>query len=393
MSVLWTDKYSPKTLEDVVGNRQAKEGLVSWLNAWPSQSKWALLMGPQGVGKTLVVHVIAAQGKYDLLEVNRENIGREVTVEKLAEAVSTTSSLLNLEGVRKLVLVDGVDVLTTTSAEMDRIFDALKKTKIPVVFTLSDQDALYASKKLYPLRQAENCIQIKFDKVRKDMVQSLLKRICEKEGIRADVEALAIIAENAGEEVLRVTDVEHLTKRDIGVYAYKTVLDIINAPSIYTGRTALSSSVADDETIFGWLVENLPSYPKPLDKIHDCCAQLAKASIYGYAADRFRFYELRKYMRDLICYAPQLLGDRPFKKLVFPTRLKYLSKSRQVRSQLNLLAKELGRYLHASKDDVLDRDAVFLALMASENNAFHAWFKHRFGDDAASTLALLLKKE
>jgi replication factor C large subunit len=409
MSVVWTDKYSPKTLDDIVGNKQAKEGLVSWLSAWPTQSKWALIMGPQGVGKTMTVHVVAAQKKYDLLEVNRENIGHEMTVEKLAEAVSTTSSLLNLEDSRRLVLIDEVDVLTTTSAEMDRILDVLKKTKVPVVFTLSDQDALYASKKLYALRRAENCTQIKFDKVRRDMVQSLLKRICQQEGVRAEPEALAAIAENAGgdvraavndlqafctgEEVLRATDVEQMAKRDIGVYAYKTVLDIISAPSIYTGRTALSASVADDETIFAWLIENLPSYSKPLDKIHECCNELAKASVYGYVANRFRLYELKKYMKDLICYAPQLLGDRPFKKLVFPTRLKYMSKSRQVRSQLNILAKELGRYMHASKNTVLEIDAVFLALMTRENNAFYSWFKHRFGDDAANTLMLLLKEE
>ncbi len=404
-SLPWTIKYAPKTLDEFVGNKSAKTSLLDWLKNWGPSKRWALLIGPPGVGKTTLVYLVAKTFGFDVVEVNRENIGVSVDLAKLSEAVSTTATLFG--GSRKIVLVEEVEVTLSGFPEADRLFDVLNSTRVPVVFTMNDQDALYSNRKLYPLRQA-HCIQIRFEKVRVDQIQSYLGKICFQEDVGVEQEVLRDIAENAGgdiraaindlqaicsgEQVVRESDINWIAKRDTQVYAYKTVLDLIRSQSIYTAKSVLSESVADWDTVFAWLTENLPGYPKPFEVLHECCLTLGIASIYAYRADRFRVYEQKKFAEDFMCFAPQTLGEKPFRKLEFPFRMKYLSRSRELRNKLSSLSRALSVYLHSSQSSYADSDVPFLALFAKSNQAFYEWFSRRFGEEPARFLVKLLDK-
>ncbi|MEM0320895.1 MAG: AAA family ATPase [Thermoprotei archaeon] len=403
-SAMWTVKHAPKTLEEFVGNRQAKTEFIGWLSKWTPKSRWALLIGPTGVGKTTLVYLAAKTFGMDVIEVNRENIGIGVSVEQLSESVSTTATLFGES--RKLVLIEEVEVTLSAYTDTERLFEVLKNSRVPVVFTMNDQDALYSNRKLFPLRQ-EWCKQIKFERVRTDQIQSCLGKICRLEGIGVEQEVLKDIAENSigdlraaindlqavctGEQVVRSTDINWVTRRDTQIYAYKSVLDLIRSQSIYTAKNIIENTVADWDTIYAWLVENLPAYPKSFEEIYACCEALSVASIYAYRAERFRIYEQKKFAEDFVCYAPQLLGERPFRKLEFPLRLKYLSRSREMRMKLNSLSAALSVYLHKSENGLNDSDTPYIALFAGASKIFYEWFERRFGPEAAKTLVELLK--
>ena len=47
-AVMWVEKYRPQTLDEVIGNEEAKAMLISWLKNWKPGSKPALLYGPPG---------------------------------------------------------------------------------------------------------------------------------------------------------------------------------------------------------------------------------------------------------------------------------------------------------------------------------------------------------
>lgn len=399
---MWTVKHAPKTLEEFVGNRQAKTEFLEWLSNWSPSKKWALLIGPPGVGKTTLVYLAAKQLGMDVVEVNRENIGVGVSLEKLEEAASTTATLFGSR--RKIILIEEVEVTLSGFGDTERFFEILRNARVPVVFTMNDQDALYSNRKLYPLRQ-EHCLQIKFERVRSDQIQALLSKICRLEGVRVEQEVLKELAENAGgdlraaindlqavcsgEQVVGAKDVGWISRRDTEIYAYKTVLDIIRSQSIYSAKSIVASSVADWDTIYAWLVENLPAYPKPLDKIYLCCEALGLASMYAYRAERFRIYDQKKFAEDFLCYAPQTLGERPFRKLEFPLRLKYLSKSRDLRLRLSMVSALLSSYLHASEISPSSSDIPFIAFFAQKSRVFYEWFEKRFGEEYAKTLVRL----
>ncbi|SCW02501.1 LAFE_0F07822g1_1 [Lachancea fermentati] len=99
-SILWTEKWRPKTFFDLVGNERTNRRVLKWLRQWsplvfgetlpkaPS-TNWhskndtisedpllrpnkriLLINGPPGIGKTSVAHIVAKQAGYSVVEIN-----------------------------------------------------------------------------------------------------------------------------------------------------------------------------------------------------------------------------------------------------------------------------------------------------------------------------------
>ena len=60
--MLWTDKYSPKTTKEIVGQDQAMNYLKSFVvNFKKCKKKAVMLHGPTGSGKTSSVYALAKE--------------------------------------------------------------------------------------------------------------------------------------------------------------------------------------------------------------------------------------------------------------------------------------------------------------------------------------------
>ena len=67
--MLWTDKYRPKTLDEVVGNNKEKALIQKWVDNWKAGNpqKPLLLVGPPGIGKTQIMEQIARECEIGLV--------------------------------------------------------------------------------------------------------------------------------------------------------------------------------------------------------------------------------------------------------------------------------------------------------------------------------------
>ena len=65
--MLWTDKYRPKTLDEVVGNNKEKALIQKWVDNWKAGNpqKPLLLDGPAGIGKTTLLKLLKEEIRPD----------------------------------------------------------------------------------------------------------------------------------------------------------------------------------------------------------------------------------------------------------------------------------------------------------------------------------------
>ncbi|MEM2970507.1 MAG: AAA family ATPase, partial [Candidatus Bathyarchaeia archaeon] len=73
MNVPWTIKYKPKTLDEVVGNKEAKDAMLKWIREWdknPPRKRALFMYGPPGTGKTVAAEALANDLAMELVQNN-----------------------------------------------------------------------------------------------------------------------------------------------------------------------------------------------------------------------------------------------------------------------------------------------------------------------------------
>src|SRR3989338_2972739 len=145
MSQPWTQKHSPKTMREVIGQPGCQE-LQRAVNAG---KKAILVHGPSGTGKTASIHALAKALDYEIIEVNASD---RRTADTLGATVGAAAVQGSIFGNAKLILVDEIDGI---SGQQDRggipeLVRILEKTKYPIIMTALDP----YDQKLSPVRKA-----------------------------------------------------------------------------------------------------------------------------------------------------------------------------------------------------------------------------------------------
>ncbi len=107
---VWTEKYRPKTIDDVILPKRLKDPLSDFVKSGEIQN--LIFVGKSGIGKTTVAHALANELGADVLFINAslEN-GIDVLRSKIAQFASTIS----LTGAGKIVILDEADGLNPSS--------------------------------------------------------------------------------------------------------------------------------------------------------------------------------------------------------------------------------------------------------------------------------------
>jgi len=131
------EKYRPRTLSEVRGNRKAVEELRKWALNWPAEKTAALLYGKPGIGKTSSAVALANDMGWQVLELNASDKRTQGAINVTAGAASRNASLQNAQ---KLILLDEIDNLHGNSDRggAKAVTELVKKTREPVILTAND---------------------------------------------------------------------------------------------------------------------------------------------------------------------------------------------------------------------------------------------------------------
>jgi replication factor C large subunit len=129
--MMWSEKYRPKNLLEMVGNEEAKESFVKWLGKWIKGTKPLLLVGPPGIGKTTMAILGAKQFGYDLISMNASDVRSKQKIQEILNPILGNSSVLG----KPMIFIDEVDGIHGRSdfGGVEALVDILKEPTIPII--------------------------------------------------------------------------------------------------------------------------------------------------------------------------------------------------------------------------------------------------------------------
>ena len=383
MYAAWAVKHKPKSLAEVIGNKETIQKFVDWIKSWGKgipKKRAAFLYGPPGIGKTVTVEALAYDFQMELVEKNASDYRTEDAINRFAGLASQYGSLF---GGKRIVLLDELDGLTGTADKggVKAITDIVKTAQCPIILIANNAyDPRFSNLRSY-------CLLIEFKKPPTGEVTKHLKRICICEGIQADEEALKFIAQRSGGDVRSaVNDLQalaqgkkKLTYEDVSWLGYRdrqdTIFNVLRM--IIYGRTCLSAKQAVDmadmdiDMLFEWIYENVPEH---LTDPHDLARAMDALSIADVYRGRIRATQDWSFTRYVIDYMTagvamarqntKAHGWIPFK---FPARIQMLSRSKAERAMQLNIGRKIKRRCHISANRASKEVLPFLKIIFKNN--------------------------
>jgi len=190
--MMWSEKYRPKTIADMVGNEDARAKFVEWFGKWKKGTKPLLLVGPPGIGKTTIANLAAKQFEYDMISLNASDVRNKQQIQEILSPVLGSSSLLG----RPMIFVDEVDGIhgRANFGGAEALIQILKEPTVPIIVAANSQ----TSTKMKSIKKVVKTIE--FRPLPPRMLQLYLKKILQKEDAKLSPGILIkIISESRGD--------------------------------------------------------------------------------------------------------------------------------------------------------------------------------------------------
>ncbi len=368
---LWSEKYRPRSLSEVVNQDEVKKRLVEWMKQWISgnipEKKAVLLTGPPGTGKTTIAHALANDFNFEVLELNASDVRTGERIRQVVGRALREGSLFGYRG--KIILMDEVDGLSVKedAGGLAAILEIIQESRCPIIMTANNP----WDPKFKQLREVSEVISVK--PLEEHHVISLLRRICSSEGIECEEEALRLIARASGgdmraaindlqaaaqgKKVLTKDDVIMLSDRAHQYDMFKLVDKAFRIRRAEEIRSIQFLPSFDWEQFLPWAAENVSIYKNNPIALFDACTNLSLADVIRGRIIRSQTWELMPYMVELMIGGVSLVRDKPslprFVKFKFPERLLMLTRLREYRQLRESIINRLRQELHASSREVI----------------------------------------
>lgn len=359
----WTEKYRPKTFKDIIGNGKQKKEVEAWLKSWKEgdPQQCLLLVGPAGTGKTTLAHIIANEFS-DYIELNAsDKRSYDIIMNTVGESATTKSFFTN-DNEHKLIILDEVDGIhgTDDRGGTRAIGKIIKESVHPIVMTAND----FYSKRLTSIKP--KCKVIKIGKVHTNSINALLKRICAKEGIDADPEAIRALAKGSNGDMrsalntlqaiaedakkFHMDDLKVVGQKDNTNNIFDSVRRVLKSKSIDKIKNSLRLD-EDPTLVMEYIAENIPrEYEKPKE-IKKAYEMISEADLYFGRAKQTRNYTYWRYASEFMGVGVAISKDETYKKFTRLTgamAFSLMGRTRAKRALRDNIAEKMSEKLHVS---------------------------------------------
>lgn len=375
MTTLWTDKHRPEATKDISGQGKPVAEALSFISNF-SPGKALMLAGPAGSGKSSIPEAISREQDLSLIRLNASDKRTKGMVEEFTQTTKTR----DLFGRGKLILIDELEGLSGGDrGAVPAIVKLIKQSHFPVFLITSDP---YIPK-LAPLRQLSKIV--KLSKVPSPSIEKRLREICEKEGIKAETDALKALARFSsgdmrsaitdlqtsthGRSALTTKELESIGYRDRSSNIFEILPKVFRSGSPQAAAKAMRESDKSPEELFLW-IENNVQLEYSGESLQQAMETIAKADVFMSNIIRHRNYRFRRYMLDTLsglAAIPKASGH--YVKYSPPDKLIMMGRSRIKRAIRRSLCKKIGDATHTSSNRARRDYLPYLKIMLQKEKA------------------------
>ncbi len=196
---IWTEKYRPKRLDDVVNQKHVVERLKAWVREGSIPNM--LFAGRAGVGKTTIALCLARElfGEKWKQNFQETNASDERGINVIRGRIKDFAKMKSIGSDFKIVFLDESDALTPEAQQALR--RTMEKFSGVCRFILSCN---YSSRIIEPIQS--RCAVFRFKSLTREDVLTYLKRIVDGENLEADEEGLNAIYEISEGDLRKATN-------------------------------------------------------------------------------------------------------------------------------------------------------------------------------------------
>jgi len=345
---MWSEKYRPKVISEMLGNEEARSEFVEWFGKWKKGTKPLLMVGPPGIGKTTLANIAAKQFVYDMISLNASDVRNKKQILEILTPVLGTTSLLGLS----MIFVDEVDGIHGRAdfGGVDALVSILKEATVPIILAANSdtsdkmKNIKKATKRIYLRPLPPRLMQLYLEKILKQEGKNLgpgtlIKLVSESRGdIRSMINsAQALVGgfEPQTEKSFESLDIE------------EAVNAFFKANSIDEARIVLYSSRINPREKINAFYSSVVSSNITNDDLRKMLQVLSKADILYGKIMRTQEWRLLRYL-DAI-----LLGlykkDTPIRYSKYNLSWPLLNRLRWDGRTIKAIASTMAKALHISK--------------------------------------------
>ena len=190
--MMWSEKYRPKNILDLIGNEDARNSFVEWLTKWKKGTKPILLVGPPGIGKTTLANLAAKQFNYDLISLNASDVRSKKNIQEILSPVLGNETIFGTP----MIFIDEVDGVHGRAdyGGTEAIIKILKESTVPIVLAANSD----LSDKMKSIKKNARVIQ--FRPLSPRLLQFYLNKILQLENGKINSDSLMkLVAESKGD--------------------------------------------------------------------------------------------------------------------------------------------------------------------------------------------------